>query len=104
VKLAERLRVAARLLHNTPPNSRHTSRIHTFFLQKGLFSEWAMLGSNQRPLPCEGRSIRSWSFMTVQKYLQNRVLPSGSIRVYSPLFAWVGVLLVYTSLTVTPVH
>jgi hypothetical protein len=31
-------------------------------------------------------------------------LPSGSIRVYSPLFAWVGVLLVYTSLTVTPVH
>jgi hypothetical protein len=31
------------------------------------FSEWAMLGSNQRPLPREGRAIISWSFADVQK-------------------------------------
>jgi len=61
---------------------------------KCYFLEWAMLGSNQRPLPCEGRSITSWWFAGVQKYLQNSVLTSGSIRVCSPLFAWVGVLLV----------
>jgi hypothetical protein len=27
------------------------------FLQNGTFSEWAMLGSNQRPLPCEGSAL-----------------------------------------------
>jgi hypothetical protein len=31
---------------------------------------WAMLGLNQRPLPCEGRSITSWLFATASKYLQ----------------------------------
>ena len=57
-----------------------------------------MLGSNQHPLPCEGRSITSWLFATVQKFLQNRLFASGSIRDCSPLFVWVGVLLVYTNL------
>jgi hypothetical protein len=28
-----------------------------FFLQKGNFLKWAMLGSNQRPLPCEGSAL-----------------------------------------------
>jgi hypothetical protein len=54
-----------------------------------------MLGSNQRPLPCKVRSIKPWLFTDVQKYLQNSVFTSGSIRVCSSLFAWVGVLLVY---------
>jgi hypothetical protein len=43
----------------------------TFFLQKPTFLEWAMLGSNQRPLPCEFstpftlayRSLREMGFV-----------------------------------------
>ena len=52
-----------------------------------------MLGSNQRPLPCEGRAITSWLFTGVQKCLQNRPFVSGSIHVCSSLFMWVGVLI-----------
>jgi hypothetical protein len=52
-----------------------------------------MLGSNQRPLPCEGRSITSWLFAGVQKYLQNRTFASTDIRTRSQLFVWVGVLI-----------
>jgi hypothetical protein len=59
-----------------------------------VIPEWAMLGSNQRPLPCEGRSITSWLFTDVQKYLQNRPFVSGRIHDCSPSFVWVGVLLV----------
>ena len=54
-----------------------------------------MLGSNQRPLPCEGGSITSWLFVDVQKYLQNGVFDSRNICRCLPLFVWVGVLLVY---------
>jgi hypothetical protein len=61
---------------------------------KRSFSKWAMLGSNQRPLPCEGKAITSWLFAGVRKYLQNSVFTSGSIRACSSLFVWVGVLLV----------
>jgi hypothetical protein len=57
-----------------------------------------MLGSNQRPLPCEVRSMMSPTFAGVQKVLQNRAFTSRSIRVCLPPFAWVGVLLVYTDL------
>jgi hypothetical protein len=52
-----------------------------------------MLGSNQRPLPCEGRALLLCMFTVVQNRLQNHAFASGSIRVCSPLFAWVGVLL-----------
>jgi hypothetical protein len=31
---------------------------------------WAMLGSTQRPLPCEGSTIVCWSFLEIAKYLQ----------------------------------
>jgi hypothetical protein len=31
--------------------------LRTFSLQLSVFLRWAMLGSNQRPLPCEGRAI-----------------------------------------------
>jgi hypothetical protein len=65
-----------------------------FYLQRQYFSEWAMLGSNQRPLPCEGRSITSWLFAGVQKYLQMSMSFLTSCRPCSPLFVWVGVLLV----------
>jgi len=53
-----------------------------------------MLGSNQRPLPCESRSITSWLFAGVQKYLQINGFLGGILRVCSPMFARVGVLLV----------
>jgi hypothetical protein len=52
-----------------------------------------MLGSNQRPLPCEGRSITPWLFAAVQKYLQMRAFFSSGIRACSQLFVWVGVLI-----------
>jgi len=35
-----------------------------------VFTEWAMLGSNQRPLPCEGSVIACWSFLELAKFLQ----------------------------------
>jgi hypothetical protein len=40
----------------------------------------------------------SWLFAGVQKVLQNGVFAVGGIHVRSPLFVWVGVLLVYTNL------
>jgi hypothetical protein len=48
------LGISAALLHNVPKSvgSRHFRA--AFHLQTGQFGKWAMLGSNQRPLPCEG--------------------------------------------------
>jgi len=48
--------VAARLLHKVPDA---VAGILFFPAICRTFNEWAMLGSNQRPLPCEGRSITS---------------------------------------------
>jgi hypothetical protein len=39
----------------------------TYNLQIGTFLEWAMLGSNQRPLPCESSVIVCWTFLEVAK-------------------------------------
>jgi hypothetical protein len=52
-----RVRVAARLLHKGFRVDPIFSCALRFFLQNGDFRRWAMLGSNQRPLPCEGRSV-----------------------------------------------
>jgi hypothetical protein len=41
-------------------------------------------------------------FAAVQKHLQNCVFTSESIRGCSPMFMWVGVLLVYTNPRVIP--
>ena len=65
----------------------------TFSLQTEKCRVWAMLGSNQRPLPCEGRSITPWLFATVQKYLQTGTFSLSMSRGCSPLFVWVGVLI-----------
>jgi hypothetical protein len=65
-----------------------------FILQNTAFSGWAMLGSNQRPLPCEVKALLLPLFVVVQKYLQNGVFYLRVFRVCSPLFVWVGVLLV----------
>src|SRR5215208_4865791 len=90
-------RLASALLHGCRTMARERVRDlllpSTFYLQNEIFWEWAMLGSNQRPLPCEGRSITMWLFATVQKYLQNRPFAAGCIRLCSPLFAGVGVLI-----------
>jgi hypothetical protein len=67
--------------------------VFCIFPAKQYYSEWAMLGSNQRPLPCESRSITSWLFAGVQKYLQNCTFASTDIRTRSQLFVWVGVLI-----------
>ncbi len=65
------LRVAARLLHKAFVNIQSSQLRFAFYLQNNAFSEWAMLGSNQRPLPCEGGSSCSPLFASVQKLLQN---------------------------------
>ena len=49
--------VAARLLHKGPASDRSFYLCFVFYLQNSTFSEWAMLGSNQRPLPCEGSAL-----------------------------------------------
>jgi hypothetical protein len=35
-----------------------------------LHGEWAMLGSNQRSLPCESSVIVCWEFLELAKCLQ----------------------------------
>jgi hypothetical protein len=45
--------------------------------------EWAMLGSNQRPLPCEGSTIGCWRFLELAKYLQTTVF---LLWYFSPAF------------------
>jgi hypothetical protein len=40
-----------------------------FLLFAGLL-KWAMLGSNQRPLPCEGSAMVSWRFLELAEFLQ----------------------------------
>src|SRR5215218_8539518 len=39
---------------------------------KQHFLGWAMLGSNQRPLPCEGSVLVCWRFLELAKFLQKR--------------------------------
>jgi len=38
--------------------------------ERVAFPEWAMLGSNQRPLPCEGSAMVCWRFLELAKFLQ----------------------------------
>jgi hypothetical protein len=82
------------LLHRGPNAYLESSFILTFFLQTTTFSKWAMLGSNQRPLPCEGRILLSAGFAVVQKHVQNGIFFVQPSRGCSPRFMWVGVLLV----------
>jgi hypothetical protein len=42
------------LLHKGSTKTRYANLCFNPFLQTSAFSEWAMLGSNQRPLPGEG--------------------------------------------------
>jgi hypothetical protein len=91
-------RLASALLHGCRALARERVRDlllpSTFYLQNITFYEWAMLGSNQRPLPCEVRSITSWLFAAVQKLLQISIFSLTGYRECSQSFVWVGVLLV----------
>ncbi len=65
------------------------------FLQISTIYRWSRGDSNPCPPPCKVRILSTLVFATVRKCLQNYGFTSGSIRVCSPLFAWVVVLLAY---------
>ena len=66
-----------------------------FYLQNSMFREWSRGDSNPRPPPCKIRGLLSWTFAVVQKYLQIGRFLYSTFHDCSPLFTWVGVLLVY---------
>jgi hypothetical protein len=67
-------RLASALLHGCRAMARERVRDlllpSTFYLQNITFYEWAMLGSNQRPLPYEGSKIVCWRVLELAKSLQ----------------------------------
>jgi hypothetical protein len=54
-----------------------------------------MLDLNQRPPPCKEELVISQTFVVVQISLQTEVFSLLDRCCRSPLFVWVGVLLVY---------
>ena len=74
--------------------SRRIPTFRIFCLQITNFFEVDPRGVESLTSTVQSQIHLSWLFTVVQKYLQNQALASGSIRVCSPLFAWVGVLLV----------
>ena len=86
----------AALLHscrtNAPERVRNLLLSSTFHLQNEVSWEWAMLGWNQRPLPCKGGFITSRLSAGVRKLLQISIFPLPNCRTRSPLFTWVGVI------------
>lgn len=52
-KFVDPIWVAARLLHEYSATARSLRRRSVLCLRIGMFSKWAMLVSNQQPLPCE---------------------------------------------------
>jgi hypothetical protein len=55
--------VGVLLVYKRPVLANEPTLKYVIYLQKSAFSEWAMLGSNQRPLPCEGSEIVCWGFL-----------------------------------------
>jgi hypothetical protein len=56
--------------HKRAPEERQAFKVPLLlplYLNVEEFYEWAMLGSNQRPLPCEGESNSSLAFSTVHE-------------------------------------
>ena len=58
------------MLHKGPEACPAPLFCFVFYLQNSRFSEWARLGSNQRPLPCEGSTIGCWRFLELAEFLQ----------------------------------
>ena len=50
-------RVGVLLVQERPDASSGLRFTLVFYLQNATFDKWAMLGSNQRPLPCEGSAL-----------------------------------------------
>ncbi len=61
--------VSVLMVYKRPDVSPSLPLILAFFLGISTFSEWAMLGSNQRPLPCESSAIVCWRFLEFAKLL-----------------------------------
>jgi hypothetical protein len=59
-----------RLLHKASQIDTGLDSYFKIHLQIRKFREWAMLGSNQRPLPCEGSTIVCLEFLENAKCLQ----------------------------------
>jgi hypothetical protein len=61
-------------------------------LAKQHFLRWVMLGSNQRPLPCEGSAIVCWMFPKLAKFLQMEIFDlwrfSRPFRRFTRVAAW----------------
>jgi hypothetical protein len=55
-----------------------------------------MLGSNQRPLPCESSIIVCWRFLEVEKYLQISILLVWHFSWIFRILAWVAARLLHT--------
>jgi hypothetical protein len=55
----------------------------TFYLQNSAYCEWAMLGSNQRPLPCEGRFAYAAAYrQEPQNRINKRFLRICAVNIY----------------------
>jgi hypothetical protein len=66
-----------------------------FYLENEKFWEWAMLGSNQRPLPCEGSAIVFQRFLELAEYLQIAVLLRPRISQHFRTFTRVAARLLH---------
>ena len=65
-----RVHVGVRLVYKQPVKNTDIFAFSTFVLQNAASCEWAMLGSNQRPLPCEGSTMVCWRFLELAKSLE----------------------------------
>jgi hypothetical protein len=72
-------------------------RASTFFLQIAVFEEWAMLGSNQRPLPCESTKIGCWRFLERAKCLQMAIFLRKHFSLVFRIFIRVAARLLHIS-------
>jgi hypothetical protein len=66
-----------------------------FFRSLQDFSEWAMLGSNQRPPPCESRATACWGFPELSKCLQIAVFLLGRFSQHFSRFTRVAARLLH---------
>jgi hypothetical protein len=86
----------AALLHRGPNVYLESSFILTSFLQNSIFFEWAMLGSNQRPLPCEGSTIVCRRFLKLAKLLRIDVFSLKDLSQQFRRFTRVAARLLHT--------
>jgi hypothetical protein len=70
--------------------------------REGTNKDSAMLGSNQRPLPCEGSTIVCWRFMELAKFLQIAVFLRRSSSQCFRRFTRVAARLLHKGLGGTP--